>query len=1692
MSRFKVISKDSQLVRYEGAPQYNGAYLGVDYIEFRSISSSKIIDWEIGDYVDYHRTGKRYKLYSLPTPNKVARKGEYGASFEYSNIQLHSAAMELKNAPFRDIVPEDNSIHFSTRPEVFTYEDVYGIARRIQECMDDIFPNRWRIDVIDTSDNDVLSLLKETKEYSISNGSCLDALSQIYETWKNIGWIHTYDDASGKDVITIGRANVRDADNTSDEFSYGKGNGLTSIRKASANKDEFATRLYVYGSGRNIQPRYYNNFDIYKKDSVDIRNLMIPKERWGTTDGLPDAKKAYLQADESIIAKYGLIPRTVYFDGSENEEIFPSIKGLTERKVREYMIAAGQENSPYLPLDSEDRIDQIAAAEFEMDGGSKEDVEANRTFAIFVRRLGFDIVEQGKLTSEGKATITFVSGPCAGRTFTVLKCQTYENSQFITLERDWDESVGMGYPNKNYPILIGNEFVILDIPLPDYYITLAEDRLYEAGAQKLADYTRISAFYEPRMDSIAIKEGGKILTPGMFMRVYDEDIIDTTDNTDYVLIDPLSIDESNSIPSYQVTLREQKRSARTYSALEDMVADAKETSRREVQKVKQYTERRFNSALETLQMLQGAIEGFTDGISPVTVQTMALLVGDQALQFKFTKSTSSLDPVPCPVSYNAENKKLTCASSAIVHMTLGINEISSTRSTDPKDYFTRKVSAYSATVTDTDAFYVYVRASRVLNSASIRASKTPIGMEDEASYYNFLVGVMTSEVNNSREFVPLYGFTEILPSQVTTNIIRSANGKLVIDLENAIITASDGATIEGSLTIGTGSKGLSNLSEWSNAESKIDNAQKTANSASTTATTANTLASEAKRASETATANASSALNKAESASSEASQASASAQSATSTANSALSLAGTANTNATNASTAAGEAKTAAQTATTKAEEAKSTSTTALVNSQAAFETAGTASETATTALGKAQEAEAAASEATSLANEAKAAVTLINTSVTNLDTKIGNIASGVEESIKEINDKLDGVVESFFEPYTPSRTNLPASEWIANGTEEDHIGDTFTNTSTTGDDAGKSWRWLKQSDGSYDWQQIADSDAAKALLLASQAQTAADGKSKTFVSQPVPPYKEGDLWVQGGSGDIMRCKDGIDRKDGVFREIDWEKASKYTDDTKALAAQETANAAKATLDELTADGVITPFEYEFFFTELANVNYDRHSIQLDVERYGIEDSAEYASYAQFAEFYFADLLEINGGNPPMPVPSGLIWHRNGYYGHLGTIRDLIAAAAKQEVENAQSAANRAEDAVSEMNNDQYITHSEKRSLRAIVKKISSYEGISLPTSGAYTGEIHDWINIARQKVDDEVTVKVEEAYDAACDVFALAYGPMDLGSDGITDLGEGSNARQMFQDCLTAYYTAINVLVNIVPVSDYEYLKAALGNTASLDVEGVVLSQMMGVKDASNNKVRALLNGSDVGEDTEHGKLMLAAGIPTDGTIANKISEATTRIYEDGCMFSKNLHLEDGCTIGDMYISENGIKFGQYTDDDFLRLSGGSIMAKNKSLNGNSQYIQIGGCSGYALSVNSNSGPYCILADKEIALNVDAPNGYAIFARDGMFAGLRPKVRTITSSSSTSDKSLTYYDHTIIVNNSSAITLTLPDAPLEGQTYRILHTTTTAVTLAWNGNNAINVATGTAPGNPFSARRSVVLTYCGGIWYAEYINLSS
>ena len=151
----------------------------------------------------------------------------------------------------------------------------------------------------------------------------------------------------------------------------------------------------------------------------------------------------------------------------------------------------------------------------------------------------------------------------------------------------------------------------------------------------------------------------------------------------------------------------------------------------------------------------------------------------------------------------------------------------------------------------------------------------------------------------------------------------------------------------------------------------------------------------------------------------------------------------------------------------------------------------------------------------------------------------INNTLPGI---LSEIQSQLDGQIEQFFETYDPTLTNAPAKDWTTNQMKENHLGDLFYNT-----ESGKVFRFIKNG-SVYSWQVLQDSEVAQALALANDALALAKTKRRIFTSTPYTPYEVGDLWVQGGNGDIMRCK--TSRTTGSYTSSDWEKASKYTDNT--------------------------------------------------------------------------------------------------------------------------------------------------------------------------------------------------------------------------------------------------------------------------------------------------------------------------------------------------------------------------------------------------------------------------------------------------------------------------------------------------------------------------------------------------------------
>lgn len=176
----------------------------------------------------------------------------------------------------------------------------------------------------------------------------------------------------------------------------------------------------------------------------------------------------------------------------------------------------------------------------------------------------------------------------------------------------------------------------------------------------------------------------------------------------------------------------------------------------------------------------------------------------------------------------------------------------------------------------------------------------------------------------------------------------------------------------------------------------------------------------------------------------------------------------------------------------------------------------------------------------------------------------LSNFADQVTGDIDNIQTQIDGKIETYYYDYQPTLSNIPASAWTTEEERQKHIGDLFYYKST-----GFTYRFLK--DGStWKWQAIKDSDIDEALQQAATAQDTADSKRRVFTSTPTPPYDVGDLWAQGSNGDIMRCKTA--RSSGAYVSTDWEKASKYTDDT-AVDDLDTALDQEGVFNRLTNNG---------------------------------------------------------------------------------------------------------------------------------------------------------------------------------------------------------------------------------------------------------------------------------------------------------------------------------------------------------------------------------------------------------------------------------------------------------------------------------------------------------------------------------------
>ena len=150
---------------------------------------------------------------------------------------------------------------------------------------------------------------------------------------------------------------------------------------------------------------------------------------------------------------------------------------------------------------------------------------------------------------------------------------------------------------------------------------------------------------------------------------------------------------------------------------------------------------------------------------------------------------------------------------------------------------------------------------------------------------------------------------------------------------------------------------------------------------------------------------------------------------------------------------------------------------------------------------------------------------------------------------IKDLQNQVDGAIETWFYEGEPTLENLPAVDWTTNEIKKIHVGDLYYDQIT-----GFAYRFTRYNDdvNPYAWNRIKDNDIVQALEAANNAQITADGKMKIFYNTKPTDYQVGDVWilpadatingVQYYKGDILTAT----VKSTEFNEKHWTKKVRY------------------------------------------------------------------------------------------------------------------------------------------------------------------------------------------------------------------------------------------------------------------------------------------------------------------------------------------------------------------------------------------------------------------------------------------------------------------------------------------------------------------------------------------------------------------
>lgn len=613
----------------------------------------------------------------------------------------------------------------------------------------------------------VRNLNKKDTSVTWERGECIEASE------KTVEFNHTFIDAGLTDICNVfqteyeveyigttrAKIHLRRVEYFKTEpvaLSYGVGNGfIPGVGRTSEADGVPVKRMLVQGSDRNIDRAKYGSPELLLPKSHTIR---YDGTHFEDEDGFNSAiARTYKSnADGDGVERIDKVSDAVKEDSIDCSEIYPS------------------------------RVGEVTAVEVEN--------EAKNFYNIIDSTIPDNLNYNNYLIAGETMTIIFQDGMLAGKEFDVH--YKHEQRKFEIVPQEID---GVIMPDKTWCPVKEQTYAIFGIQLPDEYICnntnksggswdmmrAAVKALYECEDQRFTFTGSLQSLWAKRH---WLEVGGKLVVGGHVL-FQDEQfakdgvVIRIVGIKDF-LTSPYSptIELSNSVSGGSSVSSQIRQITNTEVVIDDTKRD-----------ILQFTKRRFRDAKETIEMLEDAqLDMFTNAISPIAVQAMSLLIGDESLQFQFVSKLGDIwTKRATPVYWDNEKKQLLCTMTSggldiyLQHLTIGHNAITSKSQNDAQGYMTWSMNSYTSPVlTDASAkYYLYAKCPKDTNSqGEFVLTQTSIKLDAVANHYHFLVGLLNAEIDGERSFVAMHGFTEVSPGRITTDRIVSSDGNSFLDL----------------------------------------------------------------------------------------------------------------------------------------------------------------------------------------------------------------------------------------------------------------------------------------------------------------------------------------------------------------------------------------------------------------------------------------------------------------------------------------------------------------------------------------------------------------------------------------------------------------------------------------------------------------------------------------------------------------------------------------------------------------------------------------------------------------------------------------------------------------------------------------------------------------------------------------------